>query len=119
MPYDLAEVNISRAYAAFRGWTHRNEKKRDVEKRTASTSIECSDRPSMDTEIPADEYDDLPDGFEDITEQTSLIARIALVNNYEQSEDVEHEVALRAAGLREFSCPKCHRLHWEIDSEGH
>ena len=35
MPYDLAEVNSSRAYAAFRGWTHRNEKKRDVEKRTA------------------------------------------------------------------------------------
>jgi hypothetical protein len=78
--------------------------------------VKCEDRPLLDCEIPADEWNrGVPDGFDDITEETSLVVRIALMNNYEQSEGMAREETLRRTGLRQFKCPICKRLHWEIE----
>lgn len=78
--------------------------------------MDCDDQPTLDSEIPDDEWNKgVPSGFEDINEETSLIVRIALMNNYEQSEDISRDESLRRTGLKEFICPKCRRVHWEIE----
>ena len=79
--------------------------------------MKCEDQPSIEDEVPPEEWnDDPPNGFEDISDKTSLIMRLALINNYEQSEGIEREECLRRAGLREYLCPKCRRVHWEIEA---
>lgn len=77
--------------------------------------MRCEDQPTLEAELSADDWNKgLPNSFEDITAETSLTVRLALVNNYEQSEEIPHEECLRRAGLREFLCPSCSRLHFEI-----
>jgi hypothetical protein len=79
-------------------------------------TVRCEDRPTWDTEISAEEWKgDVPNGFGDITEETSLVLRIALMATSEESNGTPHAEALRRTGLREFVCQKCGRLHWEIE----
>jgi hypothetical protein len=37
------------------------------------------------------------------------------MNNMQRSRGTSDAEALRLKGLRQFICPKCHRMHWEID----
>jgi hypothetical protein len=78
--------------------------------------MKCEDRPTLDVVIPAEEWNrGVPNGPEDIIAETSLIVRIAMMNNLQASEGVPSAEALRLTGLRQFLCPKCRRMHWEID----
>lgn len=80
--------------------------------------MKCVDRPTIDCVIPTEEWNrGVADGPEDIDEATSLVVRIAMLNNLEQSEGTPREEALALTGLREFVCPECHRVHWEIEVE--
>jgi hypothetical protein len=75
--------------------------------------MKCEDRPTLYDVIPDGEC--APYGPEYITTETSLIVRIAMMNNMQRSEGTSDAEALRLTGLRQFICPKCHRMHWEID----
>ena len=77
--------------------------------------MKCEDRPTIADDIPDDEWKKgVPNSFDEITSQTSLIVRLAMVNGYQESEGIPYEECLSRAGLTEFLCPDCHRIHWEI-----